>query len=118
MTSTQELAGFAGWLDRWPWTKTLVALAALFFVVTGATLGWVTWYYLAHPAQAIDTEAARLLDVWLGHVVTFSGVSVAGIALKRATTKPDVIRAETERLTAVGGVPSAVGLHGDERGTP
>lgn len=108
---------FATWLDAWPWTKTLAALAAIFFVVTGATLGWVTWYYLAHPAQRIDPEAARLLDVWLGHVVVFSGVSLAGVVGKRLSTKPDVIRAETERAATLGvaGVPAS-GLAAGERG--
>lgn len=83
------------WIDSFPSIKSIALFCVFAWIVTGALIGGANlWGYLT--AHEPTSGVIRVLEIWLDALNWLTAAAVFGVVGKRATEKPDLVRAEGE----------------------
>lgn len=104
-TSEREVApnvprDWRDWINEFPSIKSVAVFTVIAWIVSGALIGGANlWGFLTdhEPTPGV----IRVLEIWLDSLNWLTAAAVFGVVGKRATEKPDVIRAEGEAQAAV-----------------
>lgn len=96
------------WIEDWPWTKTFIAVGvihfALIIAITGIVMAVVSLVPELQPDKEHEwfvREIRNTVESMLQWSVLAATGGAIGIVGKRATTKPEVVDAESRATTKI-----------------